>query len=102
MLWLFDFAVLWSGWFIAQLLFQGFEAHVPWSKRLSKLLIISLVLAAVHRWLGRPFFYGLLLLMSVGIAILHGYWFHYRHGIHWRKAEPRDKYLELIGNTDQE
>ncbi|MEJ2349984.1 MAG: hypothetical protein P8Y03_09375 [Anaerolineales bacterium] len=25
------------------------------------------------------------------------YWFHFRHGVHWRTAEPRDRYLQLIG-----
>ena len=34
-----------------------------------------------------------------GMAILHGYWFHFRYGIHWRTAEPREQYLRLIGKS---
>ncbi len=93
----FDLAVFVGGWLVAQALFHGFEAHVPLTKRLTKLLVMALIFAAIHYGLGRPYFYGLLGVMTLGIAILHGYWFHHRHGIHWRKAEPRDKYLELIG-----
>ncbi|MDJ0752782.1 MAG: hypothetical protein QNJ45_04635 [Ardenticatenaceae bacterium] len=96
---IFDIAVFLSGWAIAQLIFSGYEAHVPWLKRLEKVAVIGLVLVPVQVYLGRPYFYGLLGLMTLGIAILHGYWFHYRHGIHWRTAEPRDKYLALISKN---
>jgi hypothetical protein len=93
----FDLLIFVTGWLIAQLLFHGFEAHVPMSKRLSKLLVMGLLFVVIHSTLGRSFFYGLLALMTMGIGILHGYWFHYKHGIHWRTAEPRAKYLQLIG-----
>ena len=92
-----DLGIVFAGWLVAQLLFSGYEAHVPLRKRIAKIAIMLVVFALIHRFAGRAAFYSLLLLMSVGIAILHGYWFHYRNGIHWRKAEPREKYLQLIG-----
>jgi hypothetical protein len=98
---LFDMAVFMGGWAVAQLLFSGFEAHESWAKRLTKLAVLTGVLLAVRLLWARPYFYGLLGLMTTGITILHGYWFHYRHGIHWRKAEPRDKYLQLIGEKNK-
>lgn len=96
---LFDFLFFFAGWGLGQWLFQAYEAHVPWSKRLGKLLVMALVFVAVYAGLGRPYFYGLLVVMTCGMAILHGYWFHYRNGVHWSKAEPREKYLRLIRKT---
>lgn len=97
---LVDIAIFLGGWIVAQLLFNGFEEHEPWSKRLTKIAVLTIIFGAVDYFLGRSFFYGLLGLMAIGIAILHGYWFHYRHGIHWRTAQPRDKYLRLIGEKE--
>jgi hypothetical protein len=93
----FDLFVFFAGWVTGQLIFHAYEAHVPITKRAAKLLAMTGVFAIVHVVLGRRFFYGLLALMTTGMTVLHGYWFHYRHGIHWRTAEPREKYLQLIG-----
>ena len=93
----FDWLFFFAGWVAGQTVFHGYEAHVPPMKRLAKLLVMTLLFAAVRIALGRRFFYGLLGLMTAAMAGLHGYWFHHRHGIHWRTAEPREKYLELIG-----
>lgn len=87
-----------GGWVAAQAIFHGYEAHTPPGKRLVKLMIMTAVLMTVRIFFGRRAFYGFIALMTTGIAILHGYWFHYRHGIHWRTAEPREKYLRLIGH----
>ncbi len=92
-----DAVVFVSGWLVGQWLFRGYEAHVRPSKRLVKLVLLAVVFFAIHQLAGRLWFYGLLMVMAVGTAVLHGYWFHYRHGIHWRTAEPREKYLRLIG-----
>ena len=98
----FDLFFLFAGWLIAQFVFHGYEAHVPLSKRLTKFGIIFIIFAIIHYVGNRALFYGLLGIMTLGIAFLHGYWFHIRHGIHWRKAEPRDKYLKLIGYVDKD
>lgn len=97
-----DMGLFLGGWLLAQALFDGYERHEPWSKRLTKMAVMFVVLLVVRLVIGRAAYYGLLLVASVGIAILHGYWFHYRHGIHWRTAEPRDKYLALIGDAPQD
>ena len=93
----FDIALYVSIWVGAQIAFHGYEAHVSLAKRITKFLVLSCLLFAIYRYAGRAYFYGVLGLLSVGIGILHGYWFHYKHGIHWRKAEPREKYYQLIG-----
>ncbi len=91
-----DLLVFFAGWVAGQFIFHAYEAHVPIAKRVAKLLAMSGVFVVVHVTFGRRFFYGLLALMTTGMAVLHGYWFHCRHGIHWRTAEPREKYLQLI------
>ena len=94
---LLDAAIFLTGWIIGQWVFQGYEAHVVLGKKLAKLIVLAVVFFAIHRWAGRQWFYGLLAVMALSISVLHGYWFHYRNGIHWRTAEPREKYLRLIG-----
>lgn len=100
MIWL-DISVLIFGWAIGQFVFNGFEAHVPWRRRIMKFVVIAGILTIFHQVIGRWLFYTALIAMSLGIALLHGYWFHYRHGIHWRTAQPREKYLALIGAHDR-
>ena len=93
---LIDIAVFAVIWALAQWAFNGFEAHLSAARRCAKLVLVAVALGIAYYIGGRPAYYGVIAAMSVGIAVLHGYWFHYRHGIHWRKAEPRDKYLDLI------
>jgi hypothetical protein len=71
------------------------------SRRAAKFAFLFIIFFAIRYFIGRGLFYGLLL-MAMGIGILHGYWFHVRHGIHWRTAEPRDRYLQLIGEQARE
>lgn len=92
-----DAVVFDSGWLIGLRIFRGYDAHVHPRKRLIKFALLAVVFFAIHQLAGRQWFFGLLMVMVVGIAILHGYWFHYRHGIHWRTAEPREEYLRLLG-----
>ena len=93
-----DMFIFFAGWLVGQLLFQGYEAHVPWTKRIAKLVFLAAVFLPIRYWAGREWFYALLAVMAVAMGILHGYYFHFRHGIHWRTAQPRDKYLQLIGD----
>jgi len=92
-----DAVVFDSGWLIGLRIFRGYDAHVHPRKRLIKFALLAVVFFAIHQLAGRQWFIGLLMVMAAGIAILHGYWFHYRHRIHWRTAEPREEYLRLIG-----
>ncbi len=91
-----DALVLTAGWLVAQVVFQGYENHVPLAKRIGKFAVLLVLFVAVNVVLGLAAFYALLTLMTGMIVVLHGYWFHHRHGIHWRTDEPRDKYLALI------
>ena len=94
-----DMAILFLGWLIGQLLFNGYEAHVPLRKRIGKFLVLFVIFLAIDYFVGRWLFYSLLLAMTIAMSFLHGYWFHHRHGIYWCTAEPRDEYLKLIGDV---
>ena len=97
-----DMSIFLLGWLIAQLLFNGYEAHVPLGKRLVKFLVLFVIFLAINLLVGRAVFYCSLLFVTVAIGILHGYWFHHRHGIHWRTAEPRAEYFQLIGESNNQ
>ena len=92
-----DVLVFLFAWAVAQVVFRGYEAHVGIPKRLMKLAVLLGISIVAHVMAGRAGFYALISALAFGIAVVHGYWFHYRNGIHWRTAEPRDKYLRLIG-----
>ena len=94
-----DLLLMVLGWSGAQGLFHGYEAHVPVRKRILKGGVLLGLLSAIRIFWGRRPFGVILGSMTLGIAILHGYWFHHRHGIHWRTAEPRHEYLRLIGES---
>lgn len=92
-----DAVIFVTGWLTGQWLFRGYEAHVGVPKKIVKFVVLGAVFLAIHLLAGRLWFYVTLLVLTGGMAVLHVYWFHFRHGIHWPKAEPRKKYLELIG-----
>ena len=92
-----DAIIFVSSWLVGQWVFGGYEAHVRPTKRLAKFVLLGVVFFSIHQLAGRQWFYGLLALMAVGMSVLHVYWFQYRHGIHWRTAQPRERYLRLIG-----
>ena len=47
-------------WLIGSVAFAGYERHVPWSKRLLKLVVILGTLTLVYLLLGRIWFYGII------------------------------------------
>ncbi len=96
-----DIGFVFLGWLLAQLAFNGYEAHVPIPKRLLKFALTLAALVLVHLLIGRVAFYSVLFALAIAISVLHGYWFHHRHRIHWRTAQPRDEYLRLIGKADE-
>ena len=91
---LLDLIIIISGWGIGNLIFNNFEKHLPWWRRIAKIVIIVGVLFLIGL-IGRIWIYVSLGIMALGIAILHGYWFP-KHGINGITAEPYEEYLKLI------
>ncbi len=92
---LIDLGVLVLSWAIGNWVFNTFEKHLPWWRRVLKLVILMGVLWLVGFGLGRGAMWIFVALLGVGQIILHAWWFP-RHGINGLTAEPRDQYLRLI------
>lgn len=75
--------------------FNNFEKHVPFNRRIAKLFIVVGTLAVIGILFSRYAFWGVIALMTVGQAYLHGSYFP-KHGINGLTAEPHDEYLEVI------
>ena len=91
-----DLSVFLLMWGVAQFAFANFERHVFWRKRILKLVMVTVALSTIHLSFGRSSYWLTLGLMTIGIFLVHVVWFQLIHGVHWRKAEPREKYLNLI------
>ena len=55
-----DMTIFFGGWLVAQILFKGYEAHVPFVNRISKLAVLCLIFLAIYYFGGRWVFYSLL------------------------------------------
>src|SRR5215204_1286611 len=76
------------------LVFNNFEKHLLFQKRVTKLFIVIGVLSVIGVLFGRFAFWGVIGLMTIGQVYLHG-WYFPKHGINGLTAEPHDKYLEV-------
>jgi len=92
---LIDLGVLVLGWAIGNAVFNNFEKHLPWWRRILKLVILVGALSLIGLLFSRRVMWVLVLLLGVGQVVLHSWWFP-RHGINGLTAEPREKYLALI------
>jgi Mg/Co/Ni transporter MgtE len=79
----------------ANVVFDGFERHLPLRRRAAKLAALAAVLATIGHFAGRAAFWGVIAALTLAQIVLHAWWFP-RHGVHWRTAEPRERYLALI------
>ena len=89
-----DFSIIVIGWGFGNIFFNNFEKHIPWWKRLIKLILIVAVLYFIGL-IGRLWIYIALGAMATGMGILHLYWFP-KKGINGITAEPYDEDLKLI------
>ena len=74
---------------------NNFEKHLPFIRRVGKLVIVIGTLAFIGILFGRYVFWGIISVMTIGQIILHG-WYFPRKGINGLTAEPYDKYLATI------
>lgn len=79
------------------LVFNNFEKHLPTRKRVAKLFVGVGMLAVIGVLFGRSAFWFVIIMMTIGQVILHG-WYFPKHGINGLTAQPHDKYLEVIQN----
>jgi hypothetical protein len=80
---------------LGNLVFNNFERHLPWWRRVLKHGLVFCVVAAVRVFAGTAAFLALLGVLTLGQVILHA-WYFPKHGVNGLTAEPYDRYLALI------
>lgn len=90
----FDFLFIIFGWSAGNYLFNNFEKHLSWHRRIQKLLVMIGILYLIGL-LGREFLYAVLAIMIIGMTYLHAVWFP-KKGINGMTAEPYEHYLSVI------
>ena len=90
-----DYIIVPTGWLIGNIIFNNFEKHLSWHRRFIKLVLTTGVLYVIGYYFGRLSLYSMLVLMTVGMVILHAWWFP-KNGINGLTAEPYFRYRKLI------
>ena len=91
----FDVAVVMSMFALGNILFGHFEQHRPKWKRLLKMIFFLALVLGISVTAGRAWAYGLLAVPFIAVVYVHAVWLP-SHGINGLRAEPYDKYLELM------
>ena len=85
-----------AGIVAGNVVFNAFEKHLPWWRRVLKHGLLFGALAAVRLVFGGWALLGVLLALTAGQVALHA-WYFPKHGVNGLTAEPYQRYLELIG-----
>jgi predicted MFS family arabinose efflux permease len=92
----FDVAVVMTIFAVGSILFGRFEEHKPRWRRVLKVALVVTIVVALSTTIGRRWAYGILAVPLLGALWVHAYWLP-KNGVNGWTAEPRDKYLALIG-----
>lgn len=96
----FDLALYFALLSVGGICFGRFEDWKPRWRRLLKTGIVTGVFLAALALGGRPVAWGLIAAILCAAAWVHLVWLP-RHGINGWTAEPRERYLELVGARKQ-
>ncbi|HKP29125.1 MAG TPA: hypothetical protein VJU15_06965 [Gemmatimonadales bacterium] len=92
----FDFAMLYGLLSLGSILFGRFEDWKPRWRRVLKVFIMTGVFFALLQFGGRQVAWGVIGALMLVVVYLHAVWLPSK-GINGWTAEPRDKYLDLVG-----
>jgi hypothetical protein len=92
----FEVALITTIFAIGNILFEHFEEGTPKWRRILKIFIFIGITILLTKYLGRAWFYLMLLIMSVAVGIIHAWWLP-KHGINGLTGEPKEKYYEFRG-----
>ena len=92
----FEVAVVSTMFAVGNILFGHFEEGTPKWRRLLKMAIVICAAIAVSAYLGRVWFWALLMAMLLPAVYIHVWWLP-RRGINGWTGEPKEKYYELRG-----
>jgi hypothetical protein len=84
-----------AGIALGNVVFNAFEKHLPWWRRVLKHGLLFAALAAVRVTGGGGALAAALVVLTLGQVVLHA-WYFPKHGVNGLTAEPYDRYLQLI------
>ena len=90
-----DYIIVPLGWLIGNIVFNNFEKHQSFYRRIFKFVLIVIIIYGIGLFFGRIPLYAVMGLLVFGIVLLHGWWFP-KNGVNGFTAEPYDRYLRLI------
>jgi fatty acid desaturase len=82
---------------IGNILFGHFEERTPKWRRVTKVVLVLGMVAALSARFGWAWGLFPIALMLVGFFVVHLWWLPHRHGINGLTAEPKDRYYEFRG-----
>jgi len=94
----FDFAIFLGFYTLGSICFGRFEDWKPRWRRVLKTVLATAIFFALLQFGGRQVAWGVMGVLLLVVVYLHAVWLP-RKGINGWTAEPRDKYLELVGAT---
>ena len=94
----FDVALIAAIFAVGNILFGHFEAHKPKWRRVLKVPLVIALFVGVDALAGRAWMWALLGAMSAAVLVVHAWWLP-KHGVNGWTAEPRARYLALLGVT---
>jgi hypothetical protein len=92
----FDFSIFFGCYLLGAICFGRFEDWKPRWRRVLKAVIATAVFWAMLQFGGRELAWGTMGVLLLAVTYIHAVWLP-KHGINGWTAEPREKYLELVG-----
>ena len=93
-----DFTIFFAFYAVGAITFGHFENWKPRWRRLLKIVLASGIFGAMLQFGGRGVAWGVMGALLLAVIYIHAVWLPSK-GINGWTAEPRDKYLELVGAT---
>jgi predicted MFS family arabinose efflux permease len=92
----FDIALITSIFAIGNIYFGHFEDHKPKARRVAKVILMTMLFAAISFYAGRTISYLFLAALLLFGVYIHAVWLP-RNGVNGLTGEPRERYEQLRG-----
>ena len=94
----FDVALIAAIFAVGNILFGHFEMHKPKWRRVLKVPVVIALFVGVDAAAGRGWMWALFAAVCAAVLVIHAWWLP-KHGVDGWTAEPRERYLALLGVT---
>jgi hypothetical protein len=93
----FEVAIVSIIFAVGNMVFGHFEEQTPKWRRVSKYILILIIICLISYYLGRTVAMMFLALSILPILYIHGYYLPKKKGINGWSGEPKSKYYEFRG-----